>query len=136
MATILLKTEPGEYSFEDLVRERTTVWRGVSAAPALKAMREARKGDAALMYHTGAERAVVGTATLTSDPYPDPEADDPRLVVFDIKAGKPLAKPVSLAAMKADPRFKDFVLLRQGRLSVVPVPPSLAKLILALGGSA
>jgi predicted RNA-binding protein with PUA-like domain len=92
-----------------------------------------RRGDLCLVYHTGEEKAVVGQARASSDPYPDPKAGDPRLVVFDLKPISPLARPVSLAAMKSDPAFAGFELLRQPRLSVLPVPEAIWRRILSLG---
>jgi predicted RNA-binding protein with PUA-like domain len=131
----LLKTEPGEFSFDDLERAPSTVWDGVTNFTALRHMRDVRKGDRALIYHTGAERAAVGTATVLSDAYPDPRGDDPRIVVFDLRAGERLARPVTLAAIKADPAFAGWDLVRLPRLSVMPVPPALWRRILALGGA-
>ena len=94
----LLKTEPGEYSFDDLVRDRTTVWDGVRNPLALKYLRAIRRGDELLIYHTGAVRAVMGLARAASDPYPDPVQQDPKLVVVDVVPGRRLARPVSLEA--------------------------------------
>lgn len=119
----LLKTEPDVYSFADLQRDQTTVWDGVSNNAALKHMRDMQPGDHALIYHTGDERQAVGLVVVTSAPYPDPQANDPKLVVVDVKALRPLSQPVTLAAIKADSAFADFALVRQGRLSVVPVTP-------------
>jgi predicted RNA-binding protein with PUA-like domain len=119
----LLKTEPDQYAYADLERDSATVWDGVSNNAALKNIRDMRPGDLALIYHTGDERQVVGLAEVTSAPYPDPKAGDPKLVVVDVKALRPLARPVTLAAVKADSAFADFALVRQGRLSVVPVSP-------------
>jgi predicted RNA-binding protein with PUA-like domain len=129
----LLKTEPGDYSYDDLERDASTAWDGVRNALALKHMREVRKGDEALVYHTGRERAAVGVARVASDPYPDPEAGDPRVVAFDLRPGRRLARPVTLAEIKQDPAFAGFDLVRLPRLSVMPVPPALWKRVLALG---
>ena len=120
MAYWLLKTEPGTYSFDDLVRDKKTTWNGVSNAAALKNMRAMAVGDELLIYHTGDEKQIVGTATVTKAAYPDPAENDDKRVVIDLRAGKPLAKPVTLARLKADPRFEGWDLLRIGRLSVVP----------------
>ena len=132
MPTWLLKTEPSEYSFADLLRDGGAVWSGVTNPLALKHIRSMRKGDVAFIYHTGAEKRIVGLATIAADPYADPKAGDPRIVVVDVTAGRPLAKAVSLAAIKADARFKDFPLVRMGRLSVMPVPRELERAILAM----
>jgi predicted RNA-binding protein with PUA-like domain len=117
----LLKTEPDCYSYADLEREGTTVWDGVSNNAALKHLRDIRPGDLALIYHTGDERRAVGLAEITSEPYADPQAGDPKLVVVNVRPLRPLARPVTLAEVKADPAFADFVLVRQARLSVMPV---------------
>ncbi|HMB52363.1 MAG TPA: EVE domain-containing protein [Thermoanaerobaculia bacterium] len=134
MGNLILKTEPSDYSYDDLERDLSTVWDGVGNNAALMHMRAAEKGDLALIYHTGRERAAVGIARLISDPYPDPQHDDPKRVVFDVEAVERLPEPVTLAAVKEDPAFSDFALVRQGRLSAVPVPPKLWKKLLEMGG--
>jgi predicted RNA-binding protein with PUA-like domain len=129
MALWLLKTEPSTYSYDDLAREKKTTWDGITNATALKHIRTMKKGDSALIYHTGDERAVVGVAEIASNPYADPKAKDKTLVVFDLKPKKKLAGPVSLDTIKADKTFEGWDLLRIGRLSVVPVPPAMWKRI-------
>ena len=129
----LLKTEPGTYSFSDLTRDGRTCWDGVSNPVALGHLRAMQKGDEALFYHTGAEKAIVGVARIVSDPYPDPTLDDPRRVVVDLAPLRPLDHPVTLAAVKADTRFKDFALVRIGRLSVMPVSSEQWQALLAMG---
>jgi predicted RNA-binding protein with PUA-like domain len=129
----VLKTEPSEYGFADLQRDRRTRWEGVSNAVALKHLRSMQEGDDALIYHTGSEKAVVGLARIVSAPYPDPK--DPKLVVVDIEAGKPLPRAVSLAEIKAEPSFADLGLVRVPRLSVVPVEPAQWKRMLAMAGA-
>jgi predicted RNA-binding protein with PUA-like domain len=116
----ILKTEPSTYSFADLVREGTAVWDGVKNPVALKNLRTMEPGDDVLIYHTGSEKAAVGLARVTKAAYPDPKKKDPKLVVVQLKALAPLPQPVTLAAIKADPAFKELALVRQGRLSVVP----------------
>jgi predicted RNA-binding protein with PUA-like domain len=123
MAHWILKTEPSEYSFADLRRDKRTRWGGITNAQALIHVRQMAKGDEALIYHTGDERALVGHAKVLGAPYADPEQGDPRLVAVDIGAGQPLPRPITLAEIKADPAFATLGLVRQGRLSVVPVPP-------------
>ncbi len=136
----LLKTEPGSYSFADLERDGTTVWDGVRNNAALKQMRAMQPGDQALIYHTGDERQAVGLAEITTAPYPDPEQDDPEsrkgalLVVVDIRSLRRLPQPVPLAAVKADPFFSEFALVRQGRLSVVPVSAAQWERLLQMAG--
>ncbi|HEX8911200.1 MAG TPA: EVE domain-containing protein [Humisphaera sp.] len=122
MARWLLKTEPDAYSFDDLLRDKKATWDGVTNALALKHIRAMAKGDDVVVYHTGDDKAAVGLATVTSAPYADPKAGDEKLAVVDLKPGKRLARPVTLAEIRADPAFAGWDLLRIGRLSVVPVP--------------
>jgi predicted RNA-binding protein with PUA-like domain len=133
MAFWLLKTEPESYSFADLERDGAAVWDGVTNALALRHMRDVRAGDRAFVYHTGKEKAIVGVARVASDAYPDPRRDDPKIVAFDLEPEAGLARPVSLAEIKADPAFADFTLVRLPRLSVMPVPAPLWKRLLAMG---
>lgn len=119
MAYWLLKTEPSTYSFSDLLRDRQTCWDGIENAAALKWLRSAQVGDGAIVYHTGDERAAVGEAEISEAAYPDPQR--PQLAVVDLRVKGALAKPVSLATLKADPLFVDSPLVRQGRLSFVPL---------------
>lgn len=112
----LLKTEPSEYSFADLQREGTTIWDGVSNPVALKNMRAMKTGDPLVIYETADVKSAVGTATVVSV-----DASDPKNPRVKIKAGKPLPKPVTLADIKSNKLFADSPLVRQGRLSVVPL---------------
>jgi predicted RNA-binding protein with PUA-like domain len=130
----LLKTEPENYSYADLERDGATVWDGVSNNAALMHLRAMQPGDLALIYHTGDERQAVGLAEVTSAPYPDPKESDPKLVVVDIRPLRRLPQPVTLAAIKADPAFADFALVRQGRLSVVPVTEEQWSRLLGMAG--
>jgi predicted RNA-binding protein with PUA-like domain len=130
----LLKTEPDDYSYADLERDGATVWDGIANNAALMYLRRARPGDQALIYHTGDERQAVGVAEVTSEPYPDPKAGDARLVVVDIRPLRRLPRPVTLSQVKADAAFADFALVRQGRLSVVPVTPEQWARLLAMAG--
>ena len=125
MARWLLKTEPDSYAWDQLVADKKAVWDGIGNALALKHVRSMKKGDLALIYHTGDERAAVGVAEIVSNPYPDPKEADEKLVVIDIKPKKKLPQPVTLADIKADPAFAGWDLLRIGRLSVVPVPDAM-----------
>lgn len=117
----LLKTEPKEYSWQDLKKDNTAVWDGVKGAEALKNMRQMQEGDKVFIYHTGKEKAIIGTAKVLKGAYPDPEEEDPRLLVIELEAGVELKKPVPLAAIKTDAFFADWALVRQPRLSVMPV---------------
>jgi predicted RNA-binding protein with PUA-like domain len=133
MARWLLKTEPTDYSFADLQRDKTTTWNGVANPTAVKNIRQIKKGDDLLIYHTGNEKAIIGAAIATSDGRPDPA--NPRSALVDLKAAKPLPRPVTLAQIKADPAFAGWDLVRIGRLSVLPVPDTLYKKIEKLAGS-
>lgn len=117
----LLKTEPGTYSYGDLEREGSTRWDGVRNPTALQHIREMRPGDRCVIYHSGSERAAVGLAEVTTEPYPDPEANDPRLAVVDVRATRRLEQPVPLGAIKGNPLFAGSPLVRISRLSIVPL---------------
>ncbi len=132
MAFWLLKTEPSTYAYDDLVRDKKTTWDGVTNALALKHIRSMGKGDEAIIYHTGGERAAVGLAQVVSAPYADPAAGDDKLAVVDLKLGEKLTRPVTLDDIKADPAFAGWDLLRIGRLSVVPVPDAMWDRVLEL----
>jgi predicted RNA-binding protein with PUA-like domain len=112
----LLKTEPSEYSFTNLQRDKATEWDGVSNPVALKNIRAMNPGDRLIIYETGDRKSAVGTATVVSL-----DASDPKNAVLKIKAGKALARPVSLAEIKSNKLFADSPLVRIGRLSVVPL---------------
>jgi predicted RNA-binding protein with PUA-like domain len=117
----LLKTEPSTYSFADLERDGRAVWDGVTNPAALRNLRAMQAGDRALVYHTGDEKAAVGIARVTKPAYPDPKSRNPRLVVVDLEPLARLPRPVTLAEMKALPEFAGSPLVKQGRLSVVPL---------------
>src|ERR1700761_7501332 len=116
MAYFLFKSEPGVYSFADLVRDQETVWDGVTNPTAVKHLRELKSGTKWIFYHTGDERAAVGTGTVVSV-----DASDPKVPVVRGKAGKKLKTPKTLEAIKAEPLFAESPLVRIGRLSVVPL---------------
>ena len=132
MKNFLLKTEPTEYSFDDLLRDNKTVWSGVSAAPALKNIRSMKKGDRAFIYHTGDEKQIVGIAKIISDPYPDPKEKNEKLVVIEIQAEQKLSYPVTLAAVKSNKELVAMPLVRIGRLSVQPVTDKEWDIIISL----
>ena len=117
----LLKTEPGEYAYDDLEDEKRGRWDGVSNPAALRNLRAMKKGDRVLVYHTGDEKAAVGTAEVVREAYPDPKARNERLVVVDVEPRGRLARPVALAEIKAMAEFAESPLVRQGRLSVVAI---------------
>ncbi|MFZ0590651.1 MAG: EVE domain-containing protein [Bryobacteraceae bacterium] len=112
----LLKSEPDAYSFSDLLREKETVWDGVTNPVALRNLRDMKAGEKLVIYHTGNEKKAVGTATVTNV-----ETTDPKNPIVRIRAGKAIPQPKSLAEIKASSLFQDSPLTRQGRLSVVPL---------------
>ena len=131
----LLKSDPEHYSFQDLERDGKAVWDGISNNLALKHLRNVRRGDRVLVYHTGGERAVVGLAEAVSDPYPDPQQKDARLVVIDLRAEGALGQPVTIDEIKKTAALKDFALVRLPRLSVMPVTDAQWTAILKMAGT-
>ena len=121
MAQWLVKEEPEHYSYDQLVKERKTVWAGVRNPLAQKHLRSIKKGDRIFFYHTGKEKAIVAIVTAASDAYPDPKNATKKAYVVDVAPVKKLARPVTLKEIKADRAFKDFPLVRISRLSVMPV---------------
>ena len=121
MAYWLLKTEPSTYSWEELDAEKETRWDGVTAPAALQHIRAMKKGDKAVIYHSGDVRAAVGLAEVTTASYVDPEGDSEKLAVVDVRAVRALKRPVGLAEIKNDPLFAESPLVRISRLSVVPL---------------
>jgi predicted RNA-binding protein with PUA-like domain len=130
----LLKTEPNDFSFDDLVARGVEPWDGVSNPTALRNMREAQAGETVVIYHTGDERQVVGLGTVEKTAYPDPKKNDPRIIVIDVRAGARLPRPVRLDQIKADSRFSDSPLVRMGRLSVVALSDAQYAAILEMSG--
>lgn len=117
----LVKEEPENYSYAQFSSDRTTVWAGVKNPVAQRNLREMAKGDRVFFYHTGKEKAIIGTATVSKTAYPDPKDQTGRLVVVELAAGKSLKRPVTLHEIKADKRFAAMPLVRIARLSVQPV---------------
>jgi predicted RNA-binding protein with PUA-like domain len=130
----LVKSDPETYGWPDLVRERRTAWDGVRNAQARIHLSAMRKGDTVLVYHSGGDKAVVGVARVARGPYPDPK--DAAWVAVDLAPVRALAEPVTLARIKADPALREIGLVRQSRLSVMPLPNPAAQRILRLGGGA
>jgi predicted RNA-binding protein with PUA-like domain len=121
----LAKQEPSGprgYNFETLKKDKKTIWDGVHNNLALKHMREIKKGDLVLFYHTGDERQIVGIMEVISEPYPNPKEDNKRFIVFDVKYKKSLNRPISLYEMKKQKKFQNWELIRISRLSVMTVP--------------
>ena len=117
----LFKTEPSVYSFQQLQRDKKTMWDGVKNNLALKNLKDINKGDEILIYHTGDEKAAVGVARALGGAYPDPSQKNPKLLVVDIEAVKPLPRPVTLAQVKANKKLANFDLVRLSRLSIMKV---------------
>ena len=117
----LFKSDPDDYSYDNLEKDGKTVWNGVANNLALKHLRSVKKGDQAFIYHTGSEKKIIAIAEVTSEPYPDPLAKDPKLVVVDLKPKLRLSKAVSLEQLKEIREFSRFDLIRLPRLSVMPV---------------
>jgi len=135
MARFLVKTEPSTYSFASLQRDKRTVWDGVSNPVALKNMGTIKKGDTVIVYHTGDEKQAVGLAVAASDAYPDPKLKDPKRLVVELSADKPLPKPVTLAQVKADAALKTSDLARLPRLSVMPFSEAQFQRLMKMAGA-
>ena len=129
----LLKTEPGDYSWDQLESAGRARWDGVRNPAALRNLAAMKPGDRVLVYHTGDEKAVVGVAAVVRAAYPDPKYPEGKLVVVDLEARERLGRPVRLAEIKALAEFKESPLVRQGRLSVVPLTAGQWKAIEARG---
>lgn len=132
----LFKSDPECYSFGDLRRDKRTVWDGVSNNLALKNLRAARRGDLALIYHSGKEKCLVGLAEIVSGPYPDPEREDQRFAVVEIEAREALPRRVTLEEVKKQPALTDFALVRMPRLSIMPVTGAQWKTLMNLAETA
>ena len=128
----LVKSEPFKYAWDELVKDGSTYWDGVRNALARNHLQGMRKGDLVLYYHSNEGKEVVGVARVTREHYPDPTTDDERWVVVDLAPVKALAQPVTLAQIKADRSLADIALVRQSRLSVVPVTDEEWALLLSM----
>jgi predicted RNA-binding protein with PUA-like domain len=129
----LVKTEPSTYSWQDLVRDGSTVWDGVRNPEARNHLAGMRRGDAVLVYHSGDERAVVGIAKVLRESFPDPKADDPKWLAVELAPVKEFARPVTLAEIKAERALAGIPLVTRGRLSVMPLPAQAYERIAGLG---
>ena len=130
----LVKQEPSTYPFSRFLKEKKVVWDGVRNYQARNFLRRMKKGDRVLYYHSVEERAVVGTAKVSRTAFPDPTAPQGEdWTSVELSADRPLKNPVTLDQLKADRRFRDLLLLRQSRLSVMPVPPKIFSAILSMG---
>jgi predicted RNA-binding protein with PUA-like domain len=131
----LVKSEPDAYAWADLVRDRRTAWTGVRNYQARIHLNAMRRGDRVFFYESVTTKAVVGIAEVTKPAFPDTTADEPGWVAVELKAVKPLARPITLAEIKGDPAFAAIALLRQSRLSVMPLTPAEFARIAKLGGA-
>jgi predicted RNA-binding protein with PUA-like domain len=136
MAYWLMKTEPEEFSWDDAIKRgaKGESWTGVRNFTARRHLKEMKKGDQAFFYHTGDEKQVVGIAEVIRESYPDKTDEKGVFVTVDVKAVKPLPKPVTLAAIKAEARLKDMALVKYSRLSVQPVSAQEWKIVCGMGG--
>ena len=136
MAYWLLKTEPEEFSWDDQVKRgsKGESWTGVRNFTARGHMKEMKKGDQAFFYHTGDEKQVVGIVEVIKEAYPDPTDEKGVFKTLDVKAVKPVPKPVTLAAVKAEPKLKDMALVKYSRLSVQPVTAEQWKIVCHMAG--
>jgi predicted RNA-binding protein with PUA-like domain len=136
MAYWLLKTEPEEFSWDDQVKRgaKGETWSGVRNFTARRHLKEMKKGDQAFFYHTGDEKQIVGIVEVIREAYPDPTDLKGVFVTVDVGAVKPLPKPVTLSAVKAEPRLKEMALAKYPRLSVQPVTPQEWKIVCRMGG--
>lgn len=132
----LVKSEPGAWSWADQVRDQVTAWTGVRNHQAANALKAMKLGDTAFFYHSVAEKRIVGVVEVVREAYPDPTAADGRWVCVDLKAVMPVARPVTLAEIKEDPRLAELPLIRQSRLSVMPIDDQSWKILCGLAGVA
>lgn len=136
MSHWLVKSEPGAWSWDDQVRDSVTAWTGVRNYQASNFLKAMKLGDTCFFYHSVEEKRIVGIVEVVREAYPDPTAEDSRWVCVDVKAVKPVAKPVSLADIKAVPELADIALIRQSRLSVMPIEPAHWALLCTMAGVA
>jgi predicted RNA-binding protein with PUA-like domain len=129
----LVKQEPSKYSWEEFLKDKKTYWDGVRNYQARNNLQAMKKGDQVFFYHSVVGKQVVGIAQVTRESYPDPTTDDPAWVVVDLKPLKSLKVPVTLAQVKAHPKLNEIALVKQSRLSVIPLTQSEFKIILGLG---
>ena len=130
----LFKTEPSVYSYQQLEKDKKTIWDGVKNNLALKNLNDIEKGVQILIYHTGDEKAAVGVARALSGAYPDPSQKNPRMLVVDIEAVKPLPRPVTLAEVKTNSKLANFDLVRLSRLSIMKVSEEQWNIIETMAG--
>ena len=130
----LVKQEPEDYSWTDLVRDGSTSWTGVRNFQARNNLRQMKVGDTVFFYHSGKEKSVVGIAQVAKAAYPDPTADDPAWIAVDIEPVEPVSRPVALVDIRANSKLSNLLLIRQSRLSVMPVTKQEFEEIVRMGG--
>lgn len=135
MAYWLIKSEPSAYSWDQLVKDKKTSWTGVRNAQAQINLKAMKVGDRAFFYHSGEGKEIVGIAEVTKTAYPDATDKEGKSITVDFKAVEPVKKAVTLAEIKADPKFKEMKLVRQSRLSVSPVSDEHWKLLMKMSGT-
>ncbi len=131
----LVKSEPGAYSWQQFEKDKRTLWDGVRNYQARNNMKDMKEGDLVLFYHSVSEKQVMGIAKVVTEHYPDPTTDDERWVVVDLVPEKAFKRPVTLAEIKTDPRLENIALVKQARLSVMPLKPEEFDAIVELGNS-
>jgi predicted RNA-binding protein with PUA-like domain len=131
----MVKAEPEAYSWTDFTRDKKTTWDGVRNFQARNHLRAMKRGDRVLFYASVTTKAVLGTATVTKEHFPDPKATDGDWSAVELASGEPFPHPVELAAIKAEPKLADIALLRQSRLSVIPLGKAHFELLLKMGGA-
>jgi len=134
MAYWLVKSEPSSYSWEQMVKDGRTFWSGVRNYQAANNLKAMKKGDRAFFYHSGDDKAVVGIVEIVKEFYPDHTDETGKFGMVDVKVSLPLKTPVTLAAIKAEPKLKNLLLIRHSRLSVVPIDEPSWRLICTMGG--
>ena len=134
MAYWLVKSEPSSYSWDQMVKDGRTFWSGVRNFQASANLKAMKKGDRAFFYHSGAEKAVVGIIEVVKEYYPDHTDESGKFGMVDVKAIGPVKTPVTLAAIKAEPKLKNLALIRQSRPSVVPIDDASWRLICGMAG--
>lgn len=134
MSFWLVKSEPGAWSWDDQVRDSVTAWTGVRNYQASNFLKAMKVGDTCFFYHSVEQKRIVGIVEVVREAYPDPTAEDPRWVCVDVKAVRPVPRPVSLGDIKAAPDLADIALIRQSRLSVMPIEPAHWQVLCRMAG--
>ena len=134
MSFWLVKSEPGAWSWDDQVRDSVTAWTGVRNYQASNFLKAMKVGDTCFFYHSVEQKRIVGIVEVVREAYPDPTAEDPRWVCVDVRAVRPVPRPVTLADIKANPDLADIALIRQLRLSVMPIEPAHWQILCGMAG--